>query len=57
MVLFAIICIIVTLVVGLAVVTVGTVGAAGLIIFAEPIICVALLIWLAKLFFRKKKKK
>ena len=55
MILFTILLIIVALVLGLTILTVGTVGAAGIIVFAEPIICVVLIIWLVKLFKGKKK--
>lgn len=55
MILFTILLIIVTLVLGAAILTVGTVGAAGIIVFAEPILCVAILVWIVKLFKRKKK--
>ena len=55
LILFTILLIIVMLVLGAAILTVGTVGAAGIIVFAEPIICVVLLVMLFRLIFRRKK--
>ena len=54
MILFTILFIIVTLVLGLALLTIGSVGAAGIIVFAEPILCVVLIVFLVKLIRRKK---
>lgn len=56
MILFCILLIIIALVLGAAILTVGTVGAAGIIVFAEPIICVALLVILFRFIFKRKKK-
>ena len=56
MILFLTLIIIAVLVGIAAILTVGTVGAAGIIVFAEPIICVVLLVWLFKHIFKKKNK-
>lgn len=55
MILFTILLIIAAIVLVLALLTVGTVGAAWIIIFAEPIICIALIVLIVKLFRRRKR--
>ena len=55
MIIFLILMIIAVLVLGAAILTIGTVGAAGIIVFAEPIICVVLLVLLFKFIFKRKK--
>lgn len=56
MILFTILLIIAVIVLGLAVLTIGTVGAGAILVFAEPIICVVLLVLLFKFLFKKKRK-
>lgn len=56
MILFTILLIIVTVIAMLTIITVGTVGAAGIVVFAEPIICVVLLVLLFRFIFKRKKK-
>lgn len=54
MILFAILVVMVVLITALVVLTVGAVGAAGIVVFAEPIICIVLLVWLFRLLRKKK---
>jgi hypothetical protein len=56
MILFAILVIMAAIILSLTIFTVGTVGAAGIILFAEPIICIALIILIIKLIRKRKNK-
>lgn len=57
MILFTILLIMAAIVLMAAILAVGSVGAAGILLFAEPIICVLLIVWLVKRAKNKRNKK
>lgn len=56
MILFTLLLIIAVLVLLAAIGTIGAIGAAGVILFAEPIICIALIVFAVKALRKRKKK-
>ena len=58
MILFMILALIVLILTVLVVAVTSTVGAAGIVVFGDVIVCISLVLMLIKLlFFRKSKKK
>lgn len=56
MILFTIVLIMVLIVGGLAILAVGAAGAAGIILFAEPILCIVMIVLLVKFLVKKRKR-
>ena len=54
MVLFAILSIICLLLIGFTILATSIVGAVGIVIFADVIVCIALIAWIMKKFFKRR---
>lgn len=54
MVLFAILALICLFLVGFTILATSVVGAVGIVIFADVIVCILLIVWLMKKLFKKR---
>lgn len=53
MILFAVLAVISLLLIGLTILATSVVGAVGIVIFADVIVCIVLIVWLMKKLFKK----
>ena len=56
MILFMIMVLMIALLTVFTVVVIGATGAVGIVLFGDVIVCIALLVWLFKKIFKRKKK-
>lgn len=54
MVLFAILAMICLFLIGFTILATSVVGAVGIVIFADVIVCILLIVWLMKKLFKKR---
>lgn len=55
MILFTILLIIVAILTAIVVAVVSTIGAAGIVVFGDVIVCIAIIVGIIYLLFRRKK--
>lgn len=56
MILFMIMVLMIVLLTVFTVVVIGATGAVGIVLFGDVIVCIALLVWLFKKIFKRKRK-